>query len=451
MNKSGQKLNFLDCSAILFNCVVGSGLFYLGSLVLINTGMSEGWAMICWILGGGISILGAFTQAELGTAITEPGGAPVWLNRAIHPFLGYSNNILSIFISSPAAVASFALSFCTAYKTQFGLSDWGVKIMAITLTLFVCAINLLDAKTGALFARWTTVLKMIPILFILVGGLFLGGVKPDLSLVVREATGNNLLVMIALGTNASLWAYSGWNMVIPLSAEMENPAQDIPKSIITSLLGVTALYTAFNFAIYRVLPISEISDMMAQGDLYIGTAAATHIFPFGGILVTACIMVSVFGTFTSSVMSAARSQAVIARSGRFPKSFGKTTKSGVPLGPIVAQASIGILFILFSGLQGLAALSTFVSNLTAVLVILAVPILRKKEPELPRPFRVPLFWFTIPVYTLISVALLVSAVIADPSTIMLTCVGVAISAVLWFVFRNQEAPASNAHAQRDSA
>ena len=436
-----RKLNFLDCSAILFNCVVGSGLFYLGSLVLINVGLNEGWALICWVLGGFVSILGAFTQAELGTSITEPGGSPVWLNRAIHPFLGYSTNILNIFISSPAAVASFALSFCTAYKTQFGLSDVGVKIFALALTLIVCIINLMDAKTGAIFARWTTVLKMIPILFIMAGGLLLGGVKPDLSLVVEEATGGNILVMVALGTNASLWAYSGWNLVIPLSAEMEDPAKDIPRSVILSLAAVTTLYALFNYAIFRVLPAETIAGMVANGDLYIGTAAAAKIFSFGGLLVTLCIMVSVFGTFTSSVMSAARSQAVIARSGRFPASFGKTTKTGVPLGPIIFQGVIGGLFIIFSGLQGLAALTTFVSNLTAVLVILAVPIMRWKEPDLPRPFKVPMFWFTIITYTAISVALLVAAVIADPSTIALSGISVVISAVLWVVFKDKKEPA----------
>ena len=441
-NPGSRKLNFLDCSAILFNCVVGSGLFYLGSLVLINTGLNEGWALVCWVMGGIVSMLGAFTQAELGTSITEPGGSPVWLNRAVHPFLGYTTNVLSIFISSPAAVASFALSFCTAYKTQFGLSDMGVKIFALALTLIVCIINLLDAKTGAMFARWTTVLKMAPILFIMIGGLLLGDVTPDLSLVVKEATGGNILVMIALGTNASLWAYSGWNLVIPLSAEMENPAKDIPRSIIISLTAVTALYAMFNFAIFRVLPAETIAGMVANGDFYIGTAAAAKIFSFGGLLVTLCIMVSVFGTFTSSVMSAARSQAVIARSGRFPTAYGNATKSGVPLGPIISQGVIGALFILFSGLQNLAALTTFVSNLTSVLVILAVPIMRKKEPNLPRPFKVPMFWFTIITYTAISVALLVAAVIADPSTILLSGIGVGISAVLWFLFKDKEQPAS---------
>lgn len=429
-----RKLTVVDASAILFNIIVGSGIFYLGTLVLMYVGMSPGWALICWILGGFVSILGGFTQAELGTSITEPGGQPVWLNRAFHPFFGYTQNVITIFISSPAATASFALAFMTAYKTQFGLSDIGVKIGSIALIVIVGLLNLRDAKSNANTAKITTVLKFLPLLLILCGGLFFGGVKPDLSLVADEMGNGVTLTMIALGVNASLWAYSGWNCVIPLSNEMKNPAKDIPKSIILSVVMVTALYTLFNFAIYRVLPMDTITSMVANGDLYAGTAAATELFSFGGLLVTLCIMVSVFGSFNSSVLSTTRQQAVIASSGRFPEVFGKTNKNGIPLGPICTQVVLGSLFVIFSGLQGLTVLNVFITNLTNVLCVVAVPVMRKREPELERPYKVPMYWFTIIVYTLINVALLVSAVVSDPSTILFGAIGIGVAAILWVAF-----------------
>lgn len=429
-----RKLTAVDASAILFNVIVGSGIFYLGTLVLMYVGMKPGWALVCWIIGGFVSILGGFTQAELGTSIKEPGGIPVWLNRAFHPFFGYTQNVLTIFVSSPASTASFALAFMTAYKTQFGLSDIGVKIGAIALILIVAALNLRDAKSSANTAKLTTVLKFIPLLLILVGGLFFGGVKPDLSLVADEMGNGVTFAMIALGVNATLWAYTGWNFVIPLSNEMKNPSKDIPKSIILSVIGVTALYTLFNFAIYRVLPIETITNMVANGDLYAGTAAATELFSFGGLLVTICIMISVFGSFNSSVLSTTREQAVVARSGRFPEVFGKTNKNNIPLGPICTQVGLGILFVIFSNLQGLTILATFITNIVNVLCVIAVPVMRKKEPELERPFKVPMYWFTIIVYTLINVALLISAVVSDPSTILFGGIGIALAAVLWISF-----------------
>lgn len=438
-----RKLNFIDCSAILFNVIIGSGIFYLGSLVLINTGMGLGWSLVCWVLGGVVSMLGGFVYAELGTSIRDEHGVssgPVYLNTAYHPFLGYLSNVISIFISSPAATASFAISFFTAYKTQFGLSDLGVKIGAVALIFLVGALNLRDAKSGANLARFTTVLKMLPILLILVGGLFLGGVKPDLSLVVSEATGGmNLIMMIALGVNASLWAYSGATLVTTLSGEMEDPSKDIPRSIVLSLTAVTILYTVFTVAIYRTLPLETISTMIGNGDLYIGTAAATKIFSFGGILVTLCIMVSVFGSFNSSMLVAARGQAVIARSGRFPAIFGKENKNGVPLGPMATQVGIGTLFVIFSGLQGLTAINVFITNLTNVMIILAVPICRKKFPDLERPFKVPCYWFTIIVYFIINAALMISGAINNPVTIALGGVAVAIAAVLWNAFKPKAA------------
>ena len=432
-----RKLNLIDCVAILINVIIGSGIFYLGSLVLMSTGMNLGWSIICWIIGGVVSILGGFIYAELGTSIFDKRGVStsnIYLNEAYHPFLGYLTNIMSVFISSPAATASFAIAFFTAYKTQFGMSDMGVKIASIIMIIVVGILNLNDAKTGALIARFTTVLKLAPIFLILVGGLFLGGVKPDLSLVVEEASGSSLIMMIALGVNASLWAYSGYTMVSPLSADMKDPKKDIPRSIVFSVLGVTTLYAVFTYAIYRVLSVEEMGAMVAAGDLYIGTAAATKLFSFGGLLVTLCIMVSVFGSFNSSMMIAARGQAVLGRSGRFPEVFAKENKNGVPIGPILTQVGIGSLFVIFSGLQGLTQLNVFIGNITNVLVILAVPIFRKKYPDINRPFKVPCFWVTIIAYSVINALLMISAVISDPSTIALSGIAVVIAGIFWFAF-----------------
>lgn len=436
---NSRKLSLIDCVSILFNVIIGSGIFYLGSLVLINVGFSLGWSLVCWVLGGVVSLLSIFIYAELGTSIKDEKGlstAVVYMDKAFHPFFGYVSIILNVFITSPAATASFALAFATAYKTAFGLSDLGVKLLALALTAVVGLLNLRDAKSNANTAKITTVLKFIPILFILAGGLFLGGVKPDLSLVANEVGAKTITIgMLALGVNASLWAYSGGTLVIPLSTSMKNPDKDIPRSAILSTALVTLLYTLFTYALYRVLPIEEMQGMIAAGDLYIGTAAAKKLFSFGGILVTLCIMVSVFGSFNSSMLSAARSQAVLGRSGHFPEIFAKENKNGVPIGPICTQVGIGALFIIFSGLSGLTAINIFIGNLTNVLVVLCVPIFRKKYPDIARPYKIPAYWFTLIFYGLIQVVLLVSGAIGDPSTILLSAVGILFSAIFWFIFK----------------
>lgn len=436
---NSRKLSLMDCVSILFNVIIGSGIFYLGSLVLINVGFSLGWSLICWVLGGVVSLLSVFIYAELGTSIKDEKGlstAVVYMDKAFHPFFGYVSIILNVFITSPAATASFALAFATAYKTAFGLSDIGVKIMALALTAIVGLLNLRDAKSNANTAKITTVLKFIPILFILCGGLFLGGVKPDLSLVASEVGSGTITIgMIALGVNASLWAYSGGTLVIPLSNSMKDPAKDIPRSAILSTALVTLLYTVFTYALYRVLPLSEMQSMIASGDLYIGTAAAKSLFSFGGILVTVCIMISVFGSFNSSMLSAARSQEILGRTGHFPEVFAKENKNGVPIGPICTQVGIGALFIIFSGLSGLTSINIFIGNLTNVLVVLCVPIFRKKYPDIERPYKIPMYWFTIIAYGLIQVVLLVSGAIGDPSTILLAGAGILFAAIFWFIFK----------------
>lgn len=431
-----KTIDFFGAASILFNIMIGAGIFYLGSLVLMYAGFSQGLACLAWIGGGIVSMLGGLHFAELGTSIKgkRGGGHPVFLAEAYHPIAGYIYNITQIFISSPASTASFALAFMTAFGPAIGLNDTVIKIGAIAFILLIALLNLMGSKIAVLISKFSMILKLLPLLFIIIAGFVAGKVQPDLSLIVEGVGGVGTFSLLLLGINATMWAFSGWQLVPNVSQEMKNPGKDLPKALILGVGGITILYVLFNYAIYRVIPQDTLVTAIQGGDLYQGTAAAKSLFSFGGYLVTFCIMVSVFGSFMSSMMTAARSQSAICSTGRFFKVYGTVSKKGVPLGPVVGQVVGGTLFVIASSLQGLTVLTVFISCVADFLCVLGVVVMRKRYPDLERPFKVPGYKIITPITIIIYVAIVGNTVITNLNNVALAFVAPALAVVLWFVF-----------------
>ena len=431
-----KTIDFFGAASILFNIIIGSGIFYLGSLVLMYAGFSQGLAMLAWAGGGIVSMLGGLHFAELGTSIKRQGGYPVFLSEAYHPIAGYIYSVTQIFISSPAATASFALAFVNCFAPTMGLGDLVTKILAVAFILLIAVLNLLGTKMAVLINKFSLILKLLPLGLIVAAGFIAGKVQPDLSLVVEDMSSGGVatISLLLLGINATMWAYSGWQLIPTISQEMKNPEKDIPKALVLGVGAITIIYMLFNFAIYKVIPYDTLVANISGGDLYQGTVAAKELFSFGGWLVTFCIMVSVFGSFLSSMLTAARMQHTIVDSGRFFPAYGKMSKRNVPLGPIVGQVVFGSLFVLASSLQGLTILATFITCVADLLCVVAVVVMRKKYPDLERPFKVPGYKFVTPLTIIIFGAIVVNTVVTNLNNVALAFIVPAIAVVMWFVF-----------------
>lgn len=437
-NKNGELKKNIDAfgaASILFNIIIGSGIFYLGSLVLMYAGFSQGLAMAAWVLGGIVSMLAGLHYAELGTSIKKSGGQPVYLNEAYHPIVGYIMNISQIFVSSPAATASFALAFVGVFGPSLGLDGTGTKIAGIAFIATIFVLNLLGNKIALAINKVSLVLKLTPLAIIIIAGFLAGKVQPDLSFVDDfSAGGVATFSLLLLGVNATMWAYSGYSLMPAISTEMENPQRDIPKVLVMGLSVITLLYVLFNYAIYRVIPYDTLVANISGGDLYQGTAAAKELFSFGGYLVNFCILVAIFGSAPSSMMTAARTQRVIVETGRFPKFWGYITEKGVPMPPMIGQLVGGCLFVVASSLQGLTVLTTFISCLTDLLCIVAVPVMRKRQPTLERPFKIPGYGVVTPLTILIFGAIAVNTFVNNFDKVGFAFIAPAIAVALWFIF-----------------
>lgn len=423
--------------SIIGGIMIGSGIFYLGSYVLERTDMSMGLALLCWIIGGLVSILGGLCFAELGACDSRAGGMVVYMNRAYHPSVGYSFGFTSWVISGSGSIAALAIALPTALNNFFDMSEMTVKIVAIILIIALTAYNCFGIKLGTILQNVSMIAKCIPIAIILLAGLFLGKQTPDLSLVPEgtDPTFGGMIGMIAFATVATLWAYEGWTNLNPVAEEMKNPGRDLPRALIFGIGIITIIYALFNFAIYRVLPADEVVSSIESGDIYLGTKVAGELFGgAGGGLILATQLIAIFGSLNGMIIAFPRYYYDMAAEKHFFKNHAKLNKFGVPQVALISQAVISCILVLLRSLDELTSLVVFAGMLYNVLVIAAVVVYRKKFPDLERPYKAWGYPVTVVIAIILFFALMMNTLVEDPKTAITGLIVPLLGIVLWKIF-----------------
>lgn len=440
-SKFKQEIGVFGGASMVAGIMIGSGIFYLGSLVLIRTGMNQGLSLICWVVAGIVSLLGGLCFAELGTSMPQAGGVPVYLTKAYHPILGFLSGFNQGIIIGPASNAGLAIAMFTALSTFVELSDTQIKIFAIALVVALTAVNYFGAKFGNIINNVSMVAKLIPIALIILAAIFVGGVSPDLSISVSsEATGSTGVIgLIAFGTVASLWAYDGWGTVNNITEEMKNPARDLPRALVIGIGGVTVLYTLFNYCLYRVLPMEKISELIGSGDLYMGTAAAESLFGTAGlVIVGAGMIIAILGSLNGCMLGFPRVYYAMAEEGHFFKTFSKThPKYKTPTSCIILQGVLTIVLIVFRSLSEITNLVVFAGLLFNILTAFSVIVMRKRFPDMERPFKVPLYPVIPILSSLLFLALSINTLVEDLVTSLIGFIVIIIGALIYFAFEKK--------------
>lgn len=407
--------------SIVAGIMIGSGIFYLGSYVLQRANYDTGVALLCWLVGGIVSLLGALCFSELGSSRPKAGGLTVYLNEVYHPIVGYMYGFSQWLIASPGSISAVAIAIPTALIEFFpGMGDMHVKSIAIILIILFTLYNILGVKEAAVMANVTLVAKIIPMAIILIGAIIIGNQMPDLSPMPVDESGESVsftsgVGIVAFATLSSLWAYEGWSNVANLGEEMKNPQKNLPKMLIIGVGFVTVFYILFNFAIYRVIPIDEAKSMIEADNVYLGTEVARRLFgSFGSILVLAAMLIAMLGSLNGQVLAYARIGYAMAHEGHFFRNQGKLSKKGVPAIALITQGVISIILVLFRSLDQLTTLVVFLGAIGSLLGVFGVLVNRYRFPELEKPYKVPGGIVTVIIATLCFVGLLVSNFLDDP-------------------------------------
>lgn len=390
-NQLKREISLFGAFSTVMGTVIGAGVFFKTASV-VNSAQSASLTIFAWVLGGILTLCAGLTSAELATAIPKTGGAVKYIEYTYGKLpsflLGWAQSI----IYYPANIAALSIIFATQCIHLFHLTSASLVPIAFFTGLSVTLVNLLGTKLAANLQSVTLVIKMIPIVVIVVAGLLMPATV-DVSLIPIETANHSGIVSALSGALlATMFAYDGWLGVGTVAGEMKNPEKDLPKAIFLGLSFIMVVYVLINYVFLKTLPIEQLS-----GNLNAASEASTQIFgAIGGKLVTIGILVSVYGALNGYTMTGIRVPYALALEELIPFSsyFKKVSKTFVT--PYVAgifQFCIAAIMMFLGSFDLLTDMLIFVMWLFNILVFSAVFILRRREPELHRPYKVPLYPF----------------------------------------------------------
>ena len=391
--------------------IIGSGIFMVPATVALYTASSSLFFMV-WILGGIVSLFGALSVAELGAAMPKAGGQYVYLNEAYGPVWGYLYGWSAVAVINTASMAAGGVAFAEYLKFFYTISDLAVKEIAIFSIILLTIINIVDVKSGARFQNIFTFAKLGAILGVILLGLFLeGGSTQNFSPLFTDRPSLSLIGPLGLAMVAVLWTFDGWIFVTYVAGEVKNPERNIPLSLIFCMVIVVSVYIALNTVLVYVLGF----DQMIGSELVMADAASKFIGGKGAAIVTIIILISLIGANNGFILTSARINYAMARDNRFFKQAAFIhPKFQSPANALIIQC-IWACILTFSGtFNQLITYIIFASWIFYGMSAGAVIILRKKKPDMDRPYKTPFYpWIPI-IFILFAIFLTVNTILEAP-------------------------------------
>ena len=395
-NKQLQKnLGIAAALSTVVGMVIGGGVFFKPQAVYTLTGGAPGLGILAWIIAGIMTITAGLTAAEVSAAIPKTGGMMVYIEEIYGKKLGFLTGWMQTVLFFPATAAAIAVMFGQQAALLLNNSSL-VMPMSIGVILLIGILNTFGSKTSGAIQTVSTVCKLIPLVLIIVFGFIKGsGDNPIMNPLVAE--GIRPMGIIGQLLVAILFAYDGWINVGALAGEMKNPGKDLPKAIIGGLSIVMAINVVINLAYLWVLPASELAQYASPASI-----VAEKIFgPVGGKLINVGILVSVFGCLNGYLLTGPRIPYTLANQKLLPATFGKLNKNGVPANATLFMAVLSVIYALSGQFNLLSDLSMFAIWAFYTLTFIGVIKLRKTQPDLKRPYKVP-FYPVIPIISICS-------------------------------------------------
>lgn len=384
-----KTITFFPALSIVMGTVIGAGVFFKAAAVYQHSG-SVSLGMFAWLLGGIITICAGLTGAELAAAIPKTGGMMIYIDHTYGKFASFLLGWAQVIIYFPANIAALSIIFGTQFANLLGVSHSYIIPIAIISALSITLINLLGARASGIFQSVTLVAKLLPLALIVIFGLFFNPNPVEFSLIPVQAGENReFFSALAAALLATMFAYDGWIHVGNIAGEMKNPKKDLPRAIFLGLGLIMIVYLLVNLAFVMTAPISNIAgNANASSDV-----AMTLFGPMGGKLVTIGILISVYGTINGYTMTGIRIPYAMALENKLPCShwLAKLSKTKIPYNSAILTLGIAVLMMFSGEFDRLTDMLLLVIWVFYNMTFLAVIILRKREPDLPRPYKVPLY------------------------------------------------------------
>jgi basic amino acid/polyamine antiporter, APA family len=435
-----RTLGLIDAFSIVIGVTIGGGIFLVPNLVAQQL-KSIPWILAVWAFAGVISFFGALACAELGCAIPATGGQYVYLREAYGTLIGFLCGWSMFTVSRTAQVAWLAVTLAIYVSYFAPLTAVTSKVLGIAAIAVFTFINYRGVRAGAAVQKVFAFAKVAGLLVIIAAAFLWGqGVASS-----APSPGGFPISGFGVALIACVLAYDGWVQLTFVAGEIRNPQRNILLSLALGTLACIAIYLLANIAYLHVLSVSEI----AGSGRVAAAAAARTLGPRGGGLVSLIILISIIGTLNGCFLTSPRVYYAQARDGLFFRKFADIQPHyQTPSFAIIAQGAWATVLVVTGSYETLVDYAMFALWLSYALMVAGVIVLRRKRPDLPRPYRMWGYPVTPILFLAITAWFLINMLITRPVPALAGLALIATGIPVYFVWAKRgRAVAANAETE----
>ena len=419
---------------VVIGNIIGSGVYKKVAPMAAEL-HSPGWVLICWVLGGILTLFGALSNAEIAGLLADTGGEYVYYKKIYNRFFAFLFGWSLFTVIQTAAISSLAYVFAQSFNSIapmpsvlsawadiniggvfYPFADLNVKLIAIILIILLTWINSKGIKAGAWLSTTVLLLVFAGIFIIVVFGLT--SEQANIHRVTQMQTTNSVPVTFSSVFTAMLaafWAYQGWASIGYVGGEVKNPNRNIPLGIATGVFVIIVLYLLANITYLSLLPIQTL-EQIHHSHNSIAAVEAVKVFwgNNGALFISALILVTTLGCTNATILASCRPYFAMAREGLFFSKVAQLNNAKVPGYSLLYQCSWACLLVFSGTFDQLTDMIIFAVFLYYGATTLGVFILRKKMPGAARPYKVWGYPFVPAIMVVFCAALFINTIFTRP-------------------------------------
>jgi len=405
-----RSVGLLNAVAVSIGITIGSGIFRVPATVagLLH---DPGSVIVCWVLGGVMALCGALTYAELAAALPRSGGMFAYILEGFGPLPAFLFGWAELTVVRAAALGAIATIFAEYLGYFVPLTPAEVREVAALAIVLVGGLNYIGVRRAAAVLSLTTYAKYAAVLALAFLAVTAVGASSTHFVPVWSAVPS--LSLIATALIPVMWTYDGWADLAFIGGEISNPQRTLPRALIAGCLSVALVYLLINLAFIYVLPLPQMA-----GSKLIATTVATRIPLLAGVgtgLIAGLVMLATFSGLNGSMMVGARVFFAMGDRGLFFRSVARISpRFDSPSVAIAICTALGVVYVLLNDFAQLADKFSLGMWPFYALTVAAVFVLRRRRPDLPRPYRVWGYPFVPAVFLFASAGMVVNALVTDP-------------------------------------
>ena len=375
----------LGAIAIVVGTVIGSGIFLVPHDVALQVA-SVSTVILVWMVGGALALAGSLSLAELGAATPEAGGVYIYLRDAYGKLAAFLYGWAALLVIESGGIATLAVAFSIYSSTFFPLTPLERRLVASAVIALLTLVNIAGVRRASVVQTFFTLAKLTGVAIIVGFALFAHHLTP-VTVAPGNAPTHTSPSSFGVALIGVLWAYHGWQHLSHVAGEVKNPSKALPRSYFIGMLIVIFVYLSANFAYLQVLSLPA----MAQSTNQRVAAKTMEILwgPRGAAFVSGLILCSMFGAANGNILGGARAYFAMARDGVMFSAVGRIhPRFETPYIALLIQGVWAIVLAATGTFEQLYTYVIFTGWIFYAAAALAVVVLRRKRPQLARPYRV---------------------------------------------------------------